>query len=70
MAKWRKAYHAIPDLEAELTTLDAYYDQELRGKDRKNWFIRCSSALGKRHQERMAERQRPAASPMAGRAAI
>jgi hypothetical protein len=70
LEKWRNAYKAIPDIEAELTTLDAFYDQELRGKDRKNWFIRCSSALGKRHQERIAESRRPAASPMAGRAAI
>lgn len=52
---WQKTYHAIPDIVAELTTLDAYYDQELQGKDRKNWFIRCSSALGKKHQTLMAE---------------
>lgn len=53
LERWRKAYSAIPDIEAELTTLDAYYDGSLTGKDRKNWFIRCSSALDKKHQERV-----------------
>lgn len=51
---WSSAYDAIPDLRAELTVLDDYYHQELKGDARKKWFVRASAALGKRHQERIA----------------
>lgn len=50
---WSETYHAIPDLRAELTALDAFYDGELAGKDRSKWFIRCSTALANKHQERL-----------------
>lgn len=70
LSAWRTTYHAIPDLMAELATLDGYYDQELRGKDRKNWFVRCSSALDKKHQERVADSRKPGAPALAGRAVI
>jgi len=53
--EWAKAYFAIPDLKAELTSLDTFYDKELAGKDRDNWFIRCSTALAKKHQEWVAK---------------
>lgn len=51
---WQKTYHSIPDLQAELRTLDAYYDAELTGKERTRWFVRCSSALDKKHQAAVA----------------
>ncbi len=50
LATWRKTYHAIPDLMAELSTLDAYYGRELSDEEQKRWFIRCSAALDKKHQ--------------------
>lgn len=56
---WRKTYHAIPDLVAELQTLDDYYFTELKGKDRERWFIRCSAALDKKHQTYTAAAARP-----------
>lgn len=55
---WRETYHAIPDIMAELRTLDAYYTAELSDEEKKRWFIRCSSALGKKHQSFMAETDR------------
>ncbi len=55
---WRTAYHDIPDLTADLVTLDAYYDAELTGDNRRKWFIRCAAALDKRHQQYVAERKR------------
>lgn len=58
-ATWRRTYHGVPDLQAELVTLDAYYDTTLIGDDRKRWFIRCSAALDKKHQEAMREKQQP-----------
>ena len=47
---WQTNYYGIPDLRAELTSMDDYYDGELQGKDRLGWFRRCSSVLSKRHQ--------------------
>jgi len=54
LAAWRKTYHAIPDLVAELRTLDGYYAVELSEADQKRWFIRCSAALDKKHQAMIA----------------
>jgi hypothetical protein len=50
LATWRKTYHAIPDIVAELSTLDAYYGKELSEDEQKRWFLRCSAALDKKHQ--------------------
>lgn len=47
--KWRRIYHAIPDMDAELAMLDDYYSATLAPNE--NWFIRCSAALNKKHQE-------------------
>lgn len=51
LEQWQRVYHAIPDIIAALVSLDAYYKENLKGDDRKNWFVRCSTALGKKHQE-------------------
>ena len=67
-AEWQTAYFEIPDLRAELTSLDAYYDHELQGKERGNWFIRCSTALSKRHQEWAAKKAEKFVAPPVGRA--
>lgn len=56
---WKKRYHAIPDFDCQLGSLDDFYDETLIGKDRSKWFIRASSALQKRHQEMMADRVPP-----------
>ncbi len=53
---WRKRYHAIPDLEAELAGLDSWYV----GTDPKNgkgWFHRAQRSLNEKHQERLAAKQ-------------
>lgn len=49
-ASWEKAFHRL-DLRAELVALDAWYDANLRGPDRKKWFHRASAALRKKHNE-------------------
>ena len=51
---WATAYHRL-DLRAELQALDDYYDRELTGKERKNWYQRCSGALDKKHREARQE---------------
>lgn len=50
---WRRAYSAIPDIEAELQSLDDFY-YEQPPDERKRWFIRCSRALDKFHQRLMS----------------
>lgn len=57
---WKRTYHAIPDILAELSTLDGYYDVELAGDDRKRWFIRCAAALDKKHQAYLSATSKPA----------
>lgn len=43
--RWKRAYPAIPDLRAELQSLDDYYTHNL--DDRSKWFCRASTALKK-----------------------
>lgn len=50
-AEWKRRYHGIPDIDAELEVLDAYYDRELTAAEKRGWFNRCSRALGNKHQQ-------------------
>ena len=54
---WAKAYPNI-DLGAQLQALDDYYDRNLTGGDRNEWFARCSQALAKRNERARAGQQR------------
>lgn len=58
--RWKKTYHAIPDIEAELSAIDDW----LRGKPAKqdDWFHITSGSLGRKHQEYLAKAQ-PAPAP-------
>jgi hypothetical protein len=53
LEQWRKAYHTIPDLEAELTTIDAKFSRD----PPKHWFGECSGWLRTRH-ERLLKAQK------------
>lgn len=55
---WQERFRdTIPDLRAALTSLDAWYEENLRGEDRKRWFLRSARALEKRHQKLLSERK-------------
>lgn len=54
--RWKLAFHAIPDFNAELQSLDDYYDRTLKGAERKKWFIRTSTRLKNKHQEAIERR--------------
>ena len=56
LAKWRKVYHAIPDLDAELLSLDAWFQGDGAAKAAK-WFHTASGALNRKHQEIISGRQ-------------
>lgn len=53
--RWRKRYHAIGDLEAELGSLDDWLQGPDNDKARANWFHIVSGALNKKHQAAMRE---------------
>jgi len=47
---WRQTYHAIPDIAAELMSLDAWFEGQPEAK-RRGWFHTTSGALNRKHQE-------------------
>lgn len=54
---WLKAYHAIPDFRAELTSLDSWLSGQPAEKQ-KGWFQIVSGSLNRKHQELLREDQR------------
>lgn len=49
---WSSMYYSIPDLYAELYSLDLYYSgEEEQGRKVGNWFLRASNILNRKHQE-------------------
>lgn len=48
--QWQKAYSSL-DLRAELQGLDDWYSRKLSPTEQREWFVRCSKALQKRHLE-------------------
>lgn len=55
--RWCKAYHAIPDFEADLTSLDAWLQGQPEAK-RQNWFQSVAGSLNRNHQKILTERNR------------
>ena len=53
-ADWRKRFHSIADLDAELSTLDIWLTGQAEAKKR-DWFVTGASWLNRRHQENMAK---------------
>ncbi|WP_168606086.1 hypothetical protein [Novosphingobium sp. SG707] len=53
--RWAQTYHAIPDLKAELTSLDAWLTGQPPDK-RNRWFHTVSGCLNRKHQEATASR--------------
>lgn len=55
---WQRAFHAIPDLAAELVSLDAWFDGPGSAK-RKDWFQVVAGSLAKKHQAYLREDREP-----------
>jgi hypothetical protein len=53
---WRLTYHAIPDLVAELRSIDAWFVGRDDGA-RKGWFQHTARMLNRTHQQSVGERQ-------------
>jgi uncharacterized protein YdaU (DUF1376 family) len=56
LAEWRRIFHSIPDIEAELSTLDDWWQAQPVEK-RGNWFLATKGMLNKRHQENLTARR-------------
>ncbi len=53
---WKKRYHAIPDFDAELASLDHWY-QHTDSRHGKDWFHRAPRSLNEKHQKLLANRR-------------
>jgi hypothetical protein len=60
LATWRKSYHAIPDIMAELTSLDSWLSGQPEAKQ-KAWFHTVSGSLNRKHQELLTSQRQLAA---------
>jgi hypothetical protein len=65
LENWQRTYHAIPDIPAELTSLDAWLTDQPAEKQRK-WFHTVAGALNRKHQEILTERVKVDADPDEG----
>jgi hypothetical protein len=59
LARWRKAYHAIADIETELMSLDSWWETQPAEK-KKRWFHHTQGALNRKHQELLTAAKAPA----------
>jgi len=53
--EWHRLFKTIPDLEAELSTIDDWWQEQPEDK-RSNWFLATKGMLNKRHQANLRER--------------
>lgn len=61
--EWKRLFHSILDLEAELSVLDGWWQAQPEDK-RKNWFLAAKGMLNKRHQKNLAD-MKAAEAPIA-----
>ena len=61
LTTWRENYHGIPDIGAELISIDGWFvGKGMVGAERpKGWFQMTSNMLNKAHQKYLAEQQKP-----------
>jgi uncharacterized protein YdaU (DUF1376 family) len=57
---WRRNFHTIPDLEAELTAIDAKFTAN---PPKKNWFGTCAGWLRTRHERLLNEAKSSGSRP-------
>lgn len=65
LQRWKDTFHAIPDVMAELTSLDAWLEEQPESK-RKGWFHFTAGALNRKHQEMLALRLGEDSGPRIG----
>jgi hypothetical protein len=61
--EWRRLFHTVPDIEAELSTLDSWWQTQPEAK-RENWFLATKGMLNKKHQTNTADEKEAKAAPV------
>jgi hypothetical protein len=61
LSEWQRLFHSIPDLQAELSVLDGWWQSQPEDK-RTNWFHATKAMLNKKHQSNLAEEKKLAAN--------
>jgi len=56
LEEWEGVFWAIPDIKAELYSLDSFYKKSLSPADKKNWFMRTSNHLKNMHQKNVTKK--------------
>ncbi len=55
LERWRKSFHGIPDIVAELHALDAWFQgEQVSDAKRANWFTAVPGMLSRKHQDAVA----------------
>jgi hypothetical protein len=62
---WKQTYHAIPDLNAELDSLDDWWQRQTE-EERADWWGRTKRSLNRKHQELLRSGQGSANNRDAG----
>lgn len=63
-AEWKRLFRTILDLEAELSVLDGWWQEQPEAK-RTNWFHATKAMLNKKHQSNLATQKEAESDPMA-----
>ena len=62
LERWRRTFHSIADLDAELSAIDAWFEGQDEAK-RKQWFHVTAGSLNRKHQELLASEKQSQAPP-------
>lgn len=62
LSEWKRLFHTILDLEAELSVLDGWWQAQPEAK-RSNWFLPTKGMLNKKHQANLKADEQARAPP-------
>ena len=63
LREWERLFHTVPDLQAELSVIDEWW-QAQSGAKRENWFLATKGMLNKKHQQNLAIEKQAQAPPV------
>jgi len=65
LSEWRRLFHSIPDIVAELSTIDEWWQLPDNAAKRANWFLATKGMLNKKHQANLSTVKEREDDPMA-----
>lgn len=63
--EWKRLFHSIPDIVAEISTIDEWWQLPDNEAKRSNWFLATKGMLNKKHQSNLAAEKEREDDPMA-----